>query len=266
MSNNIIEFKHILEKQSSEFKKVLPRHIDVDRFIRIVFSAVRKNPNLLSFSRESLLSACMDAAEDGLIPDGFEAALIVRKGKVCYEPMYQGLMKLAYQSGNLKSIKASVVYENDKFSYWLDDEGEHILYEPILIGDKGAPILTFCQGLLFDGGMYIEIMTEEEMQNIRKMSASERSPWSGAFADEMRKKATVKRMCKMLPQVYRDREYMDDYDNGNPITGLEERKDNGIERHAGPAKLLRLIKSSEEVQRANNEEEDKTNVEVDNEE
>jgi recombination protein RecT len=241
---NFVVLKELLNKQSCEFQKVLPSHIKPDKFIRVIFSAVRKNPTLINVDRRSLLSACMDAAEDGLILDGYEAALIVRKGRVSYEPMYHGVLKLAYQTGNIKSMRALVVYENDTFSYSVTDDGEHIEYIPLLKGDRGHPYLTFSQAILHTGGSYIEIMTEQEIQSIRRLSQARESPWNGPFVDEMRKKTVLKRMCKMLPySIIHDRAYASDDDSFNEEYEYEEcnKQNKSDDTHKKPKKTLELL-------------------------
>src|SRR5215475_10993826 len=70
-----------MERQRQEFAFALPKQIDVDRFMRVVLTAVQQNPELLDCSRRTFFNACMQAANDGCLPDGREGAIIVRRDK-----------------------------------------------------------------------------------------------------------------------------------------------------------------------------------------
>ena len=65
-----------LEQRAAEFAMVLPSHISPDKFQRTVLTAVQGNPDLIKADRRSLLTACMKAAQDALLPDGREAAIV----------------------------------------------------------------------------------------------------------------------------------------------------------------------------------------------
>lgn len=73
---NISAFRVDLDRQQKELELVLPKHVDLGGFCRIVLTAVSSNEKLASADRTSLLAACMDAAEDGLLPDGREGAIV----------------------------------------------------------------------------------------------------------------------------------------------------------------------------------------------
>ena len=68
--NAISEVRLQLDTMIGQFAAVLPRHIPVERFGRVVLTAVQTNPVLSNVERRSLWNACMKAAQDGLMPDG----------------------------------------------------------------------------------------------------------------------------------------------------------------------------------------------------
>ena len=74
-------FRMNLEKMSTEFKKALPSQIPVERFTRVVMTAIHNNPKILDCVRLTLYNACMKAAQDGLLPDGREGAIVPFKDK-----------------------------------------------------------------------------------------------------------------------------------------------------------------------------------------
>lgn len=116
--------KRTVASKADEFKAVLPAHISVEKFQRTIATAALANPKLFECDRKSLLMAAMKAAQDGLLPDGREAALVPFKNRVKldngqfgdrwevqYLPMVYGLRKKVLQSGEVISIETGVVYK-----------------------------------------------------------------------------------------------------------------------------------------------------------
>jgi recombination protein RecT len=193
-------FRDNLNRMSPEFAKVLPPHITPDRFVRTAMNAIQQNPSLLELDRGSLFGAVMRAASDGLLADGKQGAIIPFKGKAQWMPMVYGILMKVRNSGELASIAAQLVYKNDKFKYWVDSDGEHIEHEPELFSDRGELIGTYALAKTKDGAVYIEVITEKQMQDIKNASRSKDSgPWNSVFADEMRKKSAIRRLAKRLP-------------------------------------------------------------------
>lgn len=184
---------------SEQFRVALPDHIPVEKFVRVVVTAVQNTPALLDADRKSLYGAAMKCAQDGLLPDGREAALVIFGKAVQYMPMVGGILKKVRNSNELLSIAAHVVYDKDDFSYCLGDD-EKIEHMPYLEGERGKPRLTYAIAKTKDGGIYREIITESQMTAIRNVSrAKDSGPWAGPFADEMRRKSAIRRLSKRLP-------------------------------------------------------------------
>lgn len=204
MSNQITKQQDVRTSIAAikpQIQAALPQHINADRFIRTALTAIQTNPSLMECNRNSLLAAVLKASQDGLNCDGREAALVPFKGNVQYIPMLGGILKKIRNSGELVSITAQMVYSNDQFSYWVDNEGEHITHTPdLLCDDRGAEIGAYAIATTKDKGVYIEVMTSKQLISVRDVSrAKEFGPWSGPFADEMKKKTVIKRLAKRLP-------------------------------------------------------------------
>lgn len=196
----IEEIKGQLARMSESFKAALPPHITPEKFIRITQTAIQNNPDLVSVDRRSLYGAVMKAAQDGLLPDGREAAIVKYGDKAQYQPMIGGLLKKVRNSGELSSITAQVIFEKDKFRYWVDIDGEHLDHEPNLFSDRGKPIGVYALAKMKDGGVYIEAMTVAQVMAIKNASRSkDKGPWAGAFEHEMWRKSAMRRLCKRLP-------------------------------------------------------------------
>lgn len=196
------QFRGTLQKMTTEFHAALPQQISPEKFIRTTMTAVGMQPELLSADRKSLLGSCLKAAQDGLLPDGREAALVIFRTKdgpkVQYMPMYAGILKRARNSGDIASIAAHVVYENDQFEYELGDD-ERIVHKPMMRGDRGAPFMAYAIAKTKDGAVYREVMSVQEIEKVRSSSrASQSGPWV-QWWDEMAKKTVFRRLAKRLP-------------------------------------------------------------------
>lgn len=197
------------EQMKAQIKAALPSHVPVEKFVRILLTALSNNPMLMDADRNSLLVACMKCAQDGLLPDGREAALVTFKNnskgivEVQYLPMYEGILKKLRNSGELASIFAEVIYQNDVFEEWVDEQGHHFKFNPNRFEDRGQVKGAFAVGKTKNGAVYIEIMSEKQIQAVKKVSRSANSsysPWAGEFADEMRKKSVIRRLAKRMPK------------------------------------------------------------------
>lgn len=198
------ELKGSLQKMDSQFKAALPPHIPVEKFTRVLLTAISQSPAIAECSKPSVFAACMRAAQDGLLPDGREAAIVTfnsKSGKQAqYMPMVGGILKKVRNSGELSSITSQIVYENDEFNYYIDADGEHISHRPNMFGDRGKRIGVYALAKTKDGAIYVEVMTEKQVSDVKNVSRSKDSgPWSGPFAEEMFKKTAIRRLSKRLP-------------------------------------------------------------------
>ena len=204
-----VVFKAQVLKTEHEFRAALPAHIPVERFTRVVMTACVNNPALLDADRRSLFESAMQAAQDGLLPDNREGALVIYntkvKGKngdhwikkVQWMPMIAGVLKKIRNSGELLSISAYIAYSNDAFEYELGDD-EKIKHRPAL-EDRGKPRLVYAIAKTKDGGVYREIMTVADVEKVRAVSrAKDDGPWS-SWWDEMARKTVLRRLSKRLP-------------------------------------------------------------------
>ena len=196
----IDEVKKSFQAMVPQFKMALPPHVSPDKFVRTVLTAIQTTPALMKANRQSLYAAAMRAASAGLICDGKEAALVPYGDQVQFLPMIFGILKQVRNSGELASITAQLVHENDKFKYWVNSDGEHVEYEPNLFGDRGKLIGVFALASLKDSAVYIEVMTIAQVETVRAVSKAKNGPaWNGDFYGEMAKKTVLRRLSKRLP-------------------------------------------------------------------
>jgi recombination protein RecT len=201
-SQALVEIRSAITAMAPEFRSALPSHITPERFIRTAQTAINMNPDIIDCDRRSVYGAIMKAAQDGLVLDGREAALVKfrsKSGDQCqYMPMVAGILKKARNSGEISTISAHVVYSNDTFNYTLGDE-ERIEHRPHLGTDRGKPVLVYAVATLKDGGKQRAIMTVAEIERVRAVSrAKDGGPWT-TWWDEMAKKTVIRRLAKYLP-------------------------------------------------------------------
>ena len=191
-------FKDQVEKQTPAFVAQLPAHVPVEKFKRVVMTALINSPSLLECDAKSVLTACSRAAADGLLPDGREGAIVKFKDKAQWMPMIAGILKKVRNSGELLSISAHCVYKKDTFRYRLGDD-ENIEHMPFLGEDPGDIVAVYAIAKTKDGGIYREVMTRPQIEKVRAVSrAKDDGPWV-AWWDEMARKTVIRRLAKRLP-------------------------------------------------------------------
>lgn len=194
------DFGQKLDLLEPAIRAALPEHVPYDRFRRIVLTAVQSDQDLMRAEPRALLTACLRAAQDGLMPDKREGVIMLFKGKPQWMPMVGGLMKLARNSGEIASLQAQVVYRGEPFRVVLGDE-DRIVHERVLEAvDAGQPpIAVYAIATLRDGTRVHEAMTWKQVMKVKGSSASgDKGPW-GAWPDEMARKTALRRLLKRLP-------------------------------------------------------------------
>ena len=150
--------------------------------------------------------AMMTAAQLGLEPNtplGQAYLIPFWNGKAkCLECQFQlgykGLIDLAYRSGEVSTIQANVVYENDEFEYELGLEPK-LRHVPAK-SDRGDPVFFYAVFRTKDGGYGFDVMSVDDVRaHAKKYSkAYSNGPWQTNF-EEMAKKTVLKRVLKYAP-------------------------------------------------------------------
>ena len=198
--------KNLIVKMEGQIAKALPKIMTPERFTRMVFTAISKNPKLENCTPNSFLGAMMQAAQLGLEPNTplGQAYLIPFKNKgvmeVQFQIGYKGLIDLVYRSKEVTDIQAQCVYENDEFEYELGLNP--VLKHKPTMKNRGEVILYYAVFHTKSGGYGFEVMSKEDIINHAKKTSQsyskESSPWNKYF-DEMAKKTVLKRALKYAP-------------------------------------------------------------------
>lgn len=195
-----------LTRHKDQISAALPQHVSADRMARIALTEVRKTPKLLDCNPQSLFGAIIQCSQLGLEPGNAlgHAYLLPFRNKqqgttdVQLIIGYKGMLALARNSGQINSITARDVYEQDQFHYefGLHEDLKHVPSED---ADRGDLTHVYAVAHLAGGGVQWDVMTRSEVEAIRKQSKSgDSGPWKTHFP-EMAKKSVIRRLFKYLP-------------------------------------------------------------------
>jgi recombination protein RecT len=198
--------------RADQFKQqvaiALPEGVNPDRFVRVMATALLDNPDIaVKADINSVFQAGLKAAQDGLMPDGREAAFVLFGNQCVYLSMVGGLRKIAAEFG--WSIRSAVVYANDRFEVTLGMDAT-LVHIPVRPGaERGVKIAAYAVGAHKDGRKEFEVMTAAEVAQVRKVSrASDRGPWV-QWEDQMWEKSAARRLFKKLPLDEADKARID---------------------------------------------------------
>lgn len=190
--------RQLIERMKPEIARALPKHMDPERVARIAVTLVGSNPKLARCTSESFLGALMTASQLGLEPGPLGEAYLVPYGnKVTFIPGYKGLIKLAWQSNQIKNIDAHVVFENDEFDYAYGLE-PYLKHKPTR-GERGGITEVYACATFLNGGSAFVVMQVGDVEDIRARSkASKDGPWVTDW-NAMACKTAIKQLSKFLP-------------------------------------------------------------------
>lgn len=205
LAKRVETVRDLFVKNKNQILMALPKHMNVDRMVRVAMTSINTTPKLLDCTPRSLLGAIIQCAQLGLEPGILGMAYLIpyenRKAgtvEVQLIPGYKGLLALARRSGDISTIMAQAVHGNDAFSYSLgtDPKITHVPTET----ERGVVTHYYAVGRLKDGGVQFEVMTKREVEahRDRYSRAAKSGPWQTEF-DEMAKKTVLRKLCKLLP-------------------------------------------------------------------
>lgn len=212
----IAVFENHLEKYRNAVMNLLGTKYGItpDEFLIKVLNAVKKTPELLQCSPQSLFGSIMYFAEIGLpfnTPEGFGYILPYKnKGGSEATPIigYKGLIEIAYRNPKLKSIRIQAVYENDEFNYEYGTT-EFIKHKPCMKGDRGPLVGVYAIAKMEGIDPLFVVVHKNELDRIQGLSKtgnSNYSPYNNGtdVFNIMQSKVAIKLLFKTLPKVDND--------------------------------------------------------------
>lgn len=195
-----------------QFQMAMPRGAEAAQLVRDALTAIRQTPQLAECDAPSVLGSLMTCAQLGLRPGVLGHAWLLpfwdskaghRRAQLVIG--YQGLVELAHRSGQIKSLIARTVHENDLFEvdYGLDDR---LVHKPTMNGPKGNPIAYYAVAKFTTGGHAFYVMSHYDMEEYRDRNATAKTrdgrvvgPWVTNF-EGMAHKTCVRQLAKWMPK------------------------------------------------------------------
>lgn len=202
-------FKAQLERSWPRIAAVAPKAMNKERMFQLALSAYNQTPELAKCSTASVLGCLMKCTALGMEPsavDGLGRAYILpfynkKTGgtEATFILGYKGMIDLARRSGQLTDTSARVVHEGDDFEYeyGLDEKLRHIPSTKPIEGRQLTHVYMVAH--FKDGGHYIDVMTRDEVEAVRKRSkAANFGPWKTDY-EAMAMKSVIRRAFKFMP-------------------------------------------------------------------
>lgn len=207
-----------------QFALALGDQRTAERFVRVALTALSKPPaypgasTLAECTRESLLGGLVTCAQLRLEPnDPRGLAYLIpfknnKQGTVEAQLVigYRGLVDLAYRSGQIATLVAEAVHENDLFEF---TRWPRTMRHEDARGDRGEVVSYYAAVAYHGGGQDFLVMTKQEVETWRDLyskgarkrdgTLDSNGPWVKTF-DEMAKKTVLRRLAKMMPLSVED--------------------------------------------------------------
>ncbi|ELI8046779.1 TPA: recombinase RecT [Yersinia enterocolitica] len=227
------DFQAVCSEPTIAFKREM-------EFAMQVFSGNEYLAKVAAGNPLSTRSAVMNVSAIGITlnPAQKLAYLVPRKGKICLDISYMGLMHIAQQSGAIKWCQSAIVRKNDKFKrVGIDRAPEHEFNEFATAEERGEMVGVYCVVKTDDGDYLTNTMRIADVYAIRDRSeaykSGKTSPWS-TDEEQMILKTVVKQAAKYWPR----RERLDkaiDYVNTEGGEGINFAAERGVEKDVSPA-------------------------------
>lgn len=196
-----------IKSMEQQFQMAAPKGLEATQLVRDALTALRQTPKLAQCTPQSVLGSLMTCAQLGLRPGVLGHAYLLpfydrRAGGDVAQLVigYQGLIELAHRSGQIQSLIARTVHENDVFDvdYGLEDK---LVHKPYMGGDKGQPVAYYAVAKFTTGGHAFYVMSHPEMLEYRDRYAKSKKfgPWVDNF-EAMAHKTCVRQLSKWMPK------------------------------------------------------------------
>lgn len=194
----------LIRSMQGEIAKALPSVITPERFTRMLFTAISRNPQLVECTPESFMGAMMQAAQLGVEPNTplGQAYLIPYRNHGRLECQFnlgaKGMLDMAYRSGDVTDVYAHEVHENDIFEYELGLTPK-LVHKPVM-KNRGPVIAYYAVFHTKNGGYGFQVMSKDDVEAFAKKTSKSfnSGPWQTYF-DEMAKKTVLKKTLKYAP-------------------------------------------------------------------
>lgn len=217
MSKELTTWEKSLSQGHSKFLKTMnydsnnvPQEVKqkASQEIGFAYQSMLNNPMLQKCDPASIVNAITNIARTSITlnPVMRMAYLVPRKGKCILDFSYMGMVSMLKNNGNIRTINAYIVYEDETFEHNIVDNV--ITHKPVYKQtekehNNRAIIGAYSIAKLPSGDVDYCFMPMWEINKVKSMSQGSDSPYSAwnTWKDEMIKKTVIKRHFKMLISV-----------------------------------------------------------------
>lgn len=201
---NVPQLRDVFQAKLSTIRDALPTAMkrNAERLARCALTEFQKNPELMKCTGLSILSCAVQAAQLGLEIGGVmgQCYMVPYGGRATFQIGYRGMIELAFRSGHVANVYASVVREKDKFRI-MRGTTPGIEHEPATV-NAGKVIGAYAVVVYTSKQINFEWMDRADIEHHRdtysKTARSNSSPWATAF-NEMAKKTVLRKLLKHCP-------------------------------------------------------------------
>lgn len=210
MNNQLAVIQEHIHATQQAFEEISVNHKAVvwREESEFALQAFNKNPYLTKCDPLTVQTAIKNVASVGLtLNPAHQLAYLVpeyntqtKKQDCQLRISFQGLIRLATNSGSIKIVKAEIVYANDTFKYKGALEMPlHEMDNPFKTADRGDVIGVYCIAITHENRVICDLMSWDEVLKI-KSAAKTQMVWD-KWPLEMAKKAVIKRAYKQWPKT-----------------------------------------------------------------
>lgn len=201
-----------IRQMQNQFQMAMPKGAEAQQLVRDALTCLRTNPQLAECDPQSVLGGLMTVSQLGLRVGVLGHSWLLpfwdnrsksRKAQLIIG--YQGYRELAQRTGQIDTIIARPVHENDHFDL---DYGvaDNLVHKPELRGERGEAIGYYAIVKYTTGGYAFWYMSKTEVEQHRDRNAMARDksgrivgPWRDNF-DAMAGKTVFLQLARWMPK------------------------------------------------------------------
>lgn len=209
------QFSVALMDKLTSVEDALPSDFNKAKFVQNALALINDNSSTFQkFSKAQIMAGLLKGAYLGLDFFSREAYLIPYNDQLRFQIDYRGAMKLAkkYSIRPIEEIDAKIVREGDRYEEFIEGGHQSFVFKPRPFSN--APIVgAFAYVRYKDGGMIVDSMSLEDLENTRKHSRAKDSMAWQDFTTEMFRKTVIRRVCKRVEIQFETPEQRKLYDD-----------------------------------------------------
>lgn len=204
----------MLKLEGENFQKalvaLLPENVTPDRFRRVFGTALMATPEIAEAEPTTIMMSLLRIAEMGLLPNGREAAIVVRRNtkkgikEAHAQPMIDGVRKRFAEHGWI--LRTNVVYEGDDFAYTLAPIEQVTKHDRARPGaERGKLVYAYATAKHRDGRVETKVIGVEEIETAKASGRTgPGTPWD-THEPAMWEKTAGHRLAKQVGLADDDR-------------------------------------------------------------